>query len=484
MKYVIDTRYRLRGWHGAPTGIYDARTHEAHFVAPTLYKLVMKCDAAQDIDPEALPEKEGLFLKELLAEKVIRPAGRWDFLLPEQHYHAYPARYRKNVHWSITGACNLRCRHCFMSAPHAKHGAPSHEEIMNIADQLAECGVFSASLTGGEPLIREDFLDIIDALTEREIALTTIYTNGWLVDEALLDALEKRGAHPSFQLSFDGIGWHDFLRGVPGAEEKTIAALKLLQERKYDVSVSMCIHRKSAHVLRDSVRLLASLGVRSLKCGAMMEQGEWASPEVAGLQLTREEELEMFEKYIPQYFEDDAPLSIMMSGAFLYEKGRGSWGVFYHRECPADQEDKRLSCPVLGEAFYIGADGVVAPCQGMCDCDFGRSFPSIKEKPLREILTDSPYVKLSYATVGDVRRGNDECRTCEFIDRCAGSCRNSALLHGDNYYGVDPDACYFFKNSWEERIRAAAQPAFDEYIRRNPPREEKKNGGQTLPVCL
>ena len=35
-----------------------------------------------------------------------------------------------------------------------------------------------------------------------------------------------------------------------------------------------------------------------------------------------------------------------------------------------------------------------------------------------------------------------------------------------------------------ERIRAAAQPAFDEYIRRNPPREEKKNGGQTLPECL
>ena len=277
---------------------------------------------------------------------------------------------------------------------------------------------------------------------------------------------------------------HDFLRGVPGAEEKTIAALKLLQERKYSVSVSMCIHRKSAHVLRDSVRLLASLGVTSVKCGSMMEQGEWASPDVAALQLTKQEELEMFEKYIPQYFEDDAPLSIMMSGAFLYEKGSANWGVFYHRECPADQEDKRLSCPVLGEAFYIGADGVVAPCQGMCDCDFGRSFPSIKEKPLREILTDSPYVKLSYATVGDVRRGNDECRTCEFIDRCAGSCRNSALLNGDNYYGVDPDACYFFKNGWEERIRAAAQPAFDEYIRRNPPREEKKNGGQTLPVCL
>ena len=67
MNYILDTRYRLRGWHGAPTGVYDTQKHEAHFVAPQFYKLLMKCDAAQDIDPEALPEKEAKFLKELLA---------------------------------------------------------------------------------------------------------------------------------------------------------------------------------------------------------------------------------------------------------------------------------------------------------------------------------------------------------------------------------------------------------------------------------
>ena len=165
----------------------------------------------------------------------------------------------------------------------------------------------------------------------------------------------------------------------------------------------------------------------------------------------------------------------MMSGAFLYEKGSKNWGIFYNRECPEDKEDKLLSCPVLGESFYLGADGMVAPCQGMCDSNFGKNFPTLKEKPLREILTDSDYVEYSYTTVGDVRRGNDECRKCEYIDRCAGSCRNSALLAGDNYYGVDPDACYFFKNGWEERIRAAAQPAFDEYIKRNPPEDENSD---------
>ena len=114
----------------------------------------------------------------------------------------------------------------------------------------------------------------------------------------------------------------------------------------------MCIHRRNAHVLRDSIRLLASLGVSSVKCDSVMDLGEWVSPETAGLHLNRQEELEIFEAYIPRYFEDDAPVSINLSGVFRYDKGSEYWSSFYHRECPPEQEDKQLSCGVLGKAFY------------------------------------------------------------------------------------------------------------------------------------
>ena len=480
MKYVIDSRYRLRGWHGAPSGIYDTRKKSAVFVDQGLYKLLIRCDGSQEIDPTCLSKQEQEFLHALLKEKIIRPAGFWDVLLPEQRYHAYPARYRKSAHWSITGTCNMRCRHCFISAPHAKHGSPNHAEIMDIVDQLAECGVYSVAITGGEPLIREDFLDIVEALNRHEITLTTIYTNGWLLDEAFLDSLEKKGVRPSFQLSFDGIGWHDFLRGVPGAEEKTITALKLLQKRNYSVSISMCLHQKNKSVLRESVLLLASLGVKSLKCSSMMELGEWASEQTVSLRLAKQEEFALFEEYIPQYFADDAPLSIALSGAFAYNKGSHDWMIGYLRKCPRDQENRQPACPVLKDSFYIGADGLVAPCQGMGDCNFSKNLPSLKEMPLHQILTDSTYVHYSYATVGDVRQGNNACLKCDYIDRCAGSCRNSALITSNNYYGVDPDACLFFQNGWEDRIKTAAQPAFEEYIRRNPP---TKDTGNDLP-CL
>ncbi len=479
MKYILNPRFLLRGWYKSPTGLFDTETRQAIFLPKEEYILLLQCDGTHDIDESALDEDKKHFMDRMKQAEVIKEAGFLSYLTKNQEYRTFPARYKKHVHWSITGACNFQCLHCFMSAPHAKHGAPTKEQLLHVADQLAECGIFTVGLTGGEPLIREDLWEIIDALSEREIAVTILYTNGWLVDEALLDKLEERNMHPNFQLSFDGIGWHDFLRGISGAEEKTIAALKLLRERKYKVSVSICLHRKSRSTLRETIRLLASLGVQSVKCGSMMELGEWASPEVQDLQLTRQEELEMFEEYIPQYFEDDAPVSIMMADTLMYSPGEAQWNLYAVKRITEEEEAFAPSCGVLKQNFYIGADGVVAPCMGMSDCKFAVNFPNLFETPLKDILRESEFHTLTTATIKDIRDHNPKCRKCKYIDRCTGGCRNSVLMQGDDYYGIDEDLCYFYENGWEDRLTKAVEKPFEAYLGRHPEilekRREKKN---------
>ena len=486
MKYILNPRFLLRGWYKSPTGLYDTETKEAIFFPKEEYILLMKCDGTHDIDEASLSEDNKRFLDWLKESKTIKEAGFQDYLTKKQEYRTFPARYKKHVHWSITGACNLKCQHCFMSAPHAKHGAPTKEQLLAIADQLAECGIFTVGLTGGEPLIREDLWEIIEALADREIGVSIIYTNGWLVDEALLDKLRERKMHPNFQLSFDGIGWHDYLRGIDGAEEKTIAALKLLKERGYNVSVSVCIHRKNRSSLRETIRMLASLGVQSVKCGSMLEMGEWTSPEVSGLQLTRQEELEMFEEYIPQYFEDDAPVSIMMSDTLMYTPGEDQWHLYNVKKLTEEEEAFAPSCGVLKHNFYIGAEGMVTPCMGMGDCEFATHFPNLFETPLKEILWESEFHTLTAATVKDIRDHNPKCRKCQYLDRCTGGCRNSVLIKGNDYYGIDEDVCYFFENGWEERLTKAAEKPFEEYLRRHPEIQKnrhEKSIEQTVENC-
>lgn len=132
-----------------------------------------------------------------------------------------------------------------MSAPHAKYGELSHENCIRIIDQLVQCGVQSVSLTGGECLVRKDFLELVDRMLSYGINIYTIYSNGALVNEKLLNELDSRGIHPEFNMSFDGVGQHDWIRGINGAEEAVIQAFKLCREKGFPTAAEMCLHRKT-----------------------------------------------------------------------------------------------------------------------------------------------------------------------------------------------------------------------------------------------
>ena len=475
MRYLLDRRFRLRGWKDRPAGLYDTEYKEVLFPDRESYLMLMKCDGAHEIDIEKLDERQRKAFEKAEEEGVIKPAGFFALSDPQQAYRSYPNVYREEAHWSITGACNLKCRHCFMSAPSARHGHPTLEQLVSIADQIAECGIFKVSLTGGEPLIRDDFLELIDVLNERGISVSTIFTNGWLLDERLLDGLESRNVRPSFQLSYDGIGVHDKLRGVPGSEERAVKAIKLLRDRDYTVTAALCMNRLNLPVVRDSVNYLAQLGVNSVKISASMVLGEWADPAVRELRLSRQEEFEFFEEYIPQFFADDAPMSVTLAGAFFWDTADDTWEINFHKNCPVEREASSPSCGVVTKVVYIGADGMAAPCMGMADCNYAKNFPNVFRTPLKEILAaDSQFVSLCNTTVAEVRDKSGKCRSCGYTDRCNGGCRNNALIKGDNYYAADDEVCFFFENGWEERITAAAAPAYEEYKKRHPRKQERK----------
>lgn len=476
MFYVLNERFRLRGWKKVPYALFDTKSKTPKFLNGEKFAFISKCDGLHFMTEESLPEKEKNLLEALLKEGIVRESRFGETLRPEQEYKLYPCRYKREVHWSVTGKCNLKCRHCFMSAPKGKHGNPTYAQLLSVMDQFEECGIAQVGITGGEPLIRPDFMDIVRELTRREMGITCIFTNGWLLDEKLLDEIEALGIKPPFQLSFDGVGQHDFLRGIEGCEARTLSALKLLQKRGYRVSVSTCLHRGNVHTVRETVNLMASLGVHSMKISASMELGEWAAPELKALSLTPTEEMEAFEKYIPQFFEDGAPLSVVLSGTFSYNKSRESWGFSFFRPCPANLEGKLLSCPTIKKAFYLGAEGMVSPCMGMCDCDFAENLPNVYETPLREILSDSPFMDLCAATVADVRDGNRKCRSCEHLKKCAGGCRNTALIKSNNFYDPDPQACFFFENGWDEKLKAAAEKSYAQYCEKNGIEPKKANG--------
>lgn len=130
------------------------------------------------------------------------------------------ARVPLNVMLAVTNRCNATCAYC------AIYEGPEHtphtQRLLTLIDQLADAGTRRLGLWGGEPLLRDDVGQLIDAAKRRGIYVT-LDTNGYLLKRRL-DAV-KRADHVIF--SFDGVQpAHDANR-EPGAWHKVSRAMNL-----------------------------------------------------------------------------------------------------------------------------------------------------------------------------------------------------------------------------------------------------------------
>jgi len=167
MYYVLNENLRLCGWDFLETGLVDVRTNQVMFMQPNMYKMLSYCNGQVDMDTVSLDDEQNKMLEELVSKEVIKESETKTKPLEKyQEYKRYNNRLIKSAHWSITGKCNYRCRHCYMSAPCGKLGELSLEDCKSIINQMAEVGLLSVSLTGGEAMVHPYFWDIVDLLLE------------------------------------------------------------------------------------------------------------------------------------------------------------------------------------------------------------------------------------------------------------------------------------------------------------------------------
>ena len=278
-----------------------------------------------------------------------------------------------------------------------------------------------------------------------------LYSNGLLITNDFLDRLEKRGICPSIQFSFDGVGWHDWMRGVPGAEKAVVDALRRCYERGIPTSAAMVLFKENKDSIRDSVNLMASLGCRALKINNASPQGEWKNQKEH--YLAQEEAYEAYLEYIPHYFEDGTPLSISLDGFFTYENQRRRENSFYERNIPEERFSKSLICGHVRRELYVSPKGNILPCMALVGGPLEENFPNMLEVPLEEILdSDSLYMDFVNLRVSDFMEHNPECRECEFRTECCGGCRAIAVRDNPtDYLAKDMTACSYYKDGWKER---------------------------------
>lgn len=152
------------------------------------------------------------------------------------HDKALANRIPLHGSFELTFRCNLRCGHCYCNLPLNDKGAVekelSTEEVFSIFDQIAEAGCLWLLITGGEPLLRKDFLEIY-TYAKKKGFLISLFTNGTLLTPEIADYLAEWPPN-ELEITLYGVTekTYEKITRIPGSFRRCKKGIDLLLKRR------------------------------------------------------------------------------------------------------------------------------------------------------------------------------------------------------------------------------------------------------------
>jgi MoaA/NifB/PqqE/SkfB family radical SAM enzyme len=173
----------------------------------------------------------------------------------------------------LTGRCTQRCLHCYAGAGPEVTTDLARETCEAVLDDAAQLGFTHIQLTGGEPLLCEFLPELVQRVAACDGPTCEIYTNGVLLDDALLDRLAPWA--PAFAFSYYSYRpeVHEAVTGTPGSHARTTAAIQRALARGLRVRVAMIVMPENAADVEQTMAQLRALGVSSVSFGRAFAVG-------------------------------------------------------------------------------------------------------------------------------------------------------------------------------------------------------------------
>ncbi len=316
------------------------------------------------------------------------------------------------LQWHITERCNLRCVHCYQET----HSGEELEfkELLGVIEQFKDLlNLMHArghiTITGGEPFIRQDFMDILEAVSASNISFA-ILTNGSFIDANT--ARRLRNLMPAFvQVSIEGSkSTHDSIRGV-GNFDRTVRAVKHLVHEHIRTFISFTAHRENFREFSEVARLGRELQVTRVWADRLIPQGRGA----AKIMLTPKETCEFFEimnkerKNAKGGFFRKTEISMHRALQFLVAGGKP-----YH-------------CAAGKTLITVQPNGDLFPCRRM-----PIRVGNLMKTPLVELYFGSELFRALRSRI------SEECRECFYSALCRGGLRCLSYATTSDPFRADP----------------------------------------------
>jgi len=335
----------------------------------------------------------------------------------------------------ITARCNNDCRHCYINLPAGDRLARSREltpqEIGDIADQAVALGAVWVLISGGEPLLRDDFHEIY-LLLKRKGLLVSVFTNATLVRD---EHIALFGTYPPRDIEVTVYGstrqTYERVTGRPGSFAAFMAGLNRLIECGVKV-------RLKAMAIRSNFRELPAIADF---CRARTKDYFRFDPHLH-LRFDRNEERNLMIKAERLAPEEIVVLERADEGRFAsLQKGCDMLinKEFAHKDC-----DHLFHCGSGTGSFNVGYDGTFRLCSALWAPG---TIYDLRRGTLREAWEQL------VPKVRDMRSRRTEylenCRSCPIVNLCLWCPGHADLETGE----LDAPVEYFCRVA---RARAAA----------------------------
>ncbi len=317
----------------------------------------------------------------------------------------------------LTLRCNERCRHCGSDCGEAESSELSPEIYFELLEKVKNdfADLPMLCITGGEPLLRRDFFEILAYANELGYRWG-MTSNGTLITEEIAKQLKQTGMR-TISVSLDGLEQtHDDFRRSKGGFRRTVQGIRNLLEQDFrSVQVTTVVTKKNIAELNPLFELMVGLDVNSWRVINIEPIGR--ALHLADYVLAPEDYRRMFD--------------------FIREKRNEGYAVTYGcshylgREYEREVRDWYFLCNAGIYTASIMSNGDIGAC-----LDIERRPETIQGNILKDDFTD--VWKNRFAVFRrPLSDSNEKCRQCKDRNFCEGG-----AYHSWNYDENKPMVCF------------------------------------------
>jgi radical SAM protein with 4Fe4S-binding SPASM domain len=344
--------------------------------------------------------------------------------------------------WNITRRCNLRCSHCYSDSQGDYSGRDlSGEKSLSLIEEIRELNPPVVLLTGGEPLLRSNFFDIVKRCKETGLRVG-VSTNGTLIDNYMAEKIKNSGID-YVGISIDGREeLNDRFRGHPGASLLSWSAIGHLRGLGVKVGIRFTIVDENRDDFNFILEKAVRAGVKRFCLYHLVYSGR--GREVKDMALNEKRRfMDGFFKKVKILSQGGEDMEVLTTdspadGVYMLRNFLGDGNA---RSSPIDTQG---GCSAGDKVLYLDNDGTVYPCQFLRDEPLG----NVLDRRLSDIWSDK-----SNRLIGMLRNKREHlsgrCGSCSYKEMCGG-CRARGKANSGSLWAEDP-ACYLTEDEIYER---------------------------------